>query len=95
MYGRKYDAKASVCTLAISEGAIDFIFDEPTVTSSSSAAALKHSSMPLDMDDSEKAIEQCCVEWTYGRVKPFWLNISESKFGKSASWSTIGVKFPG
>ena len=84
MYGRKYDAKASVCTLAISEDALDFIFDESGAQASSSAVTLQHASTPLDMDDCVKEVEQCCLEWASGRVKPFWLNISEPKFGKSA-----------
>ena len=80
MYGRKYDAKASVCALAISDGALDFIYDEP---SASFAAGSERASTPLEMDDSVKAIEQCCLEWTGGRVKPFWLDINEPKLGKS------------
>ncbi|PIL32569.1 hypothetical protein GSI_05272 [Ganoderma sinense ZZ0214-1] len=83
LYGRKYDAKASVCTLAISDGALDFIFDESSTQPSSSAVAFQHSNIPLDMDDFVKEIEQCCLEWASGRVKPFWLNISEPKFGKT------------
>ncbi|KAI1789886.1 hypothetical protein LXA43DRAFT_545146 [Ganoderma leucocontextum] len=83
LYGRKYDAKASVCTLAISSGALDFVFGEPNVEPSSSAAMCEHPSIPLDMDDSVREIEQCCLEWASGRVKPFWLNINEPKFGKT------------
>ncbi|TBU39205.1 hypothetical protein BD309DRAFT_872776 [Dichomitus squalens] len=79
---RKYDAKASVCTLAIQSGALEFIGGEPK-GGSPLASAFETPGTALEMDDSVKAIEQCCLEWASGRVKPHWLMISEPKFGKT------------
>ena len=81
---RKYDAKASACTLAIQSGALDFILGS---NPSSTLTSLPNGDedIPLDMDESVKAIEQCCLDWTGGKVKPFWLPINEPKFGRSTS----------
>ncbi|KAI9059441.1 hypothetical protein FKP32DRAFT_1606126 [Trametes sanguinea] len=88
-FQRKYDAKAHVATVAIENGAIDFIISgegkstpevmhaPPTAEESNSASTL------MEMDESVKAIEQTCLDWTYGRIKPFWLIINESKFGRT------------
>lgn len=85
---KKYDAKTSVATHAVQNGALDFIL------SGESSAAATHSvstpvpeavNTPLDMDESVKAIEQCCLEWSGGKIKPFWLHINEPKFGRSES----------
>ena len=43
--------------------------------------------MPLvtDMDEYTREIEECCMEWRAGQVKPYWLTINEPKFGHSTS----------
>ncbi|KAI0667446.1 hypothetical protein C8Q78DRAFT_982101 [Trametes maxima] len=88
-YQRKYDAKAHVSTVAIENGAIDFIISgggtgavagggtPPPVPPSEPEDTL------LEMDESVKAIEQVCLDWTQGRIKPFWLLIHEPKFGRT------------
>ncbi len=40
-------------------------------------------------DDFVKRIERCCAEWRAGRVKPYWLIVSASKFGLGASSPSI------
>ncbi|KAI8976408.1 hypothetical protein BD414DRAFT_539383 [Trametes punicea] len=88
-YQRKYDAKAHVSTVAIENGAIDFIVSgdgkgtpeaemtPPSIQEADSASTL------LEMDESVRAIEQTCLERTYGRIKAFWLIINEPKFGRT------------
>lgn len=36
-------------------------------------------------DDAVKQIDQCCTDWSAGRLKPHWLIIKEPKFGRSMS----------
>ncbi|KAI0357113.1 hypothetical protein OH77DRAFT_1519559 [Trametes cingulata] len=91
-YQRKYDAKTHASTVAIENGAIEFIMSgggqepseeertpppPPPPQQADSAATL------LEMDESVKTIEQTCSSWTIGRIKPHWLLINESKFGRT------------
>ncbi len=82
---RKYDAKASACTVAIQSGAIDFIVSGGVNSPSAPSTTLPdvQESTALEMDESVKAIEQCCLDWTGGKVKPYWLNINEPRYGRS------------
>ncbi|KAI0641758.1 hypothetical protein C8Q79DRAFT_919018 [Trametes meyenii] len=88
-YHRKYDAKAHVSTLAMESGAIEFIVsgEGADTTPGGGAPAPVPESEPadtlLEMDESVKAIEQVCLDWTQGRIKPFWLIIHEPKFGRT------------
>ncbi|KAI0739634.1 hypothetical protein C8Q80DRAFT_1124013 [Daedaleopsis nitida] len=81
-HNRNYDAKASVCTIAIQSGAIEFI-----ATGKSDPSTVPTMSTPEpgdgEQDDSVKKIEDCCFGVTGGKVNPFWLNITEPKFGKT------------
>ncbi|KAI0699512.1 hypothetical protein C8T65DRAFT_697618 [Cerioporus squamosus] len=83
---KKYDAKTSVAAHAVQSGALDFILSgesSTTPTHSASTPVAEASNTPLDMDESVKAIEQCCLEWSGGKIKPFWLHINEPKFGRT------------
>ena len=40
-----------------------------------------------EMDDYTRQIEECCMEWRAGRVRPFWQTLIEPKFGRSTSFS--------
>ncbi|CDO68523.1 hypothetical protein BN946_scf184998.g20 [Trametes cinnabarina] len=90
-FQRKYDAKVHVSTVAIENGAIDFILSgegqgkgTPEATHAPPPAEEPDSaSTLLETDESVRAIEQTCLDWTYGRIKPFWLIINESKFGRT------------
>lgn len=88
VHSKKYDAKTSVAAHAVNNGALDFIVSGEsgaTPARSASAPVAEAVNTALEMDESVKAIEQCCLDWTEGKVKPFWLNINEPKFGRSAS----------
>lgn len=37
-----------------------------------------------EMDEFTRQIEECCMEWRAGRIKPYWLVINEPRFGRSA-----------
>lgn len=84
---RKYDAKAHVSTVALENGAIDFIISgegtgTPEVEQPPPPPQPEVESV-AEMDESVKAIEQACLSRTSGRIKPFWLLIHEPKFGRS------------
>ncbi len=84
---RKYDAKAHVSTVALENGAIDFIISGEG-TGTPEAEQPPPPPQPevesvAEMDESVKSIEQTCLSRTSGRIKPFWLLISEPKFGRS------------
>ena len=83
-FEKMYDARASACTIAIQSGAMDFILASESHSSTSGATLLELPPPPLEMSESVKEIEQCCLEVTGGKVEPFWLNINEPKFGRSA-----------
>jgi len=41
------------------------------------------SATPPDSDASVKEIEDCCIEWRGGLVKPHWVGLNDPKFGNS------------
>ena len=57
------------------------------VASVPASAPLPPASEPVpsvtEMDEYTREIEECCMEWRAGRVKPYWLIINEPKFGRS------------
>ena len=63
---------------------LDFIAAGKNAGAPSTAPSIEVSTTPLEMSESMKAIEQCCLEITSGVIKPFWLGINEPKFGRSA-----------
>ena len=83
-YTKQYDAKVSACTVAIKDGVLDFISAGKNGGAPSTAPLAEVPTSPLEMGESMKAIEQCCLETTSGVIKPFWLGINEPKFGRSA-----------
>ncbi|KAI0822152.1 hypothetical protein BC628DRAFT_1422075 [Trametes gibbosa] len=84
---RKYDAKAHISTVAIENGAIDFILSgDGSREASSTEHALPPKPDPeaaAEADESVKAIEKICLDWTHGHIKPFWLLINEPRFGRT------------
>jgi hypothetical protein len=84
-------------------GAIDFIAtgdtDPPKAKKGLVLAPLDASDeddsiIPQPEDPGVQEIEDCCVEWRAGRVKPYWVALNEPKFGTSAcdqfhSWNRI------
>lgn len=89
-YQRKYDAKAHVSAVAIENGAIDFIVPAgfTNTLEDDTAPQLDQegetASVPLVDDESVGSINRACLDWTNGRIKPYWLIINEPKFGRSA-----------
>ncbi|KAJ8497072.1 hypothetical protein ONZ51_g720 [Trametes cubensis] len=87
-YQRKYDAKAHVSAVAIENGAIDFIVSAGVKrtlegdTAPQSNQEGEAAPIPLVPDESVDSIDRACLEWTNGRIKPFWLIINEPKFGR-------------
>ncbi|KAH9849147.1 hypothetical protein C2E23DRAFT_888535 [Lenzites betulinus] len=84
---RKYDAKVHISTVAIENGAMDFIVSGD---GDREALSVEHALPPkpepesaAEMDESVKAIEKACSERTHGHIKPFWLLINEPKFGRT------------
>ncbi|KAH9939641.1 uncharacterized protein BXZ73DRAFT_23966, partial [Epithele typhae] len=79
---KKYDAKASACSVAIENGAIEFIQAGENAGSvdPTTPGVL---SLPSETDESVKTIEKCCLEVTAGTVKPHWRIINEPKFGRT------------
>ncbi|KAI0367916.1 hypothetical protein BV20DRAFT_981087 [Pilatotrama ljubarskyi] len=87
---RKYDAKVHASSVAIETGAIDFIMfgggKEPATEDGQTPPPAREGETAatlLEMDESVKSIEQACLTWTFGHVKPHWLLITESKFGRT------------
>ncbi|KAI0331545.1 hypothetical protein GY45DRAFT_1369868 [Cubamyces sp. BRFM 1775] len=87
-YQKKYDAKAHVSTIAIENGAIEFIVSAggTRTLEDVSAPQLKQegesASIPIVDDETVQSIDRACLQWTNGRIKPFWLIINEPKFGR-------------
>lgn len=48
-----------------------------------SSSSPEHASSVVEMDEFTRQIEECCMEWRAGRVKPYWLVIHEPKYGRS------------
>jgi hypothetical protein len=93
VYSRKNEAKSQTAALAIEMGAIDFISTgdpEPSkvkkglVLAPLDAMGDGESLAPTPEDPGVQKIEDCCVEWRAGRVKPYWVALNEPKFGTSA-----------
>lgn len=72
---------------------IEHTAGEAAPASAASASESKSISLPsnaeptpptMEMDEYTRQIEECCMEWRAGRVKPYWLVIDEPKFGRSA-----------
>ena len=93
VYSRKNEAKSQTASVAIEMGAIDFIttgdIDPSKVKRGLVLAPLDatdegDSVVPEPEDPGVQEIEDCCVEWRAGRVKPYWVALNEPKFGTSA-----------
>lgn len=95
MYSRKNEAKSQTASLAIEMGAIDFITTGDTdplkakkglVLAPLDAHSDESPEAPPEPEDpTVQEIEDCCVEWRAGSVKPYWVALNEPKFGSSAS----------
>src|ERR1700730_13760358 len=83
VYSRKNEAKSQTAALAIEMGAIDFITTgDSDLTKAKKGLVLAH----LDAigegdciepeDPAVQEIEDCCVEWRAGRVKPYWVALN-------------------
>ncbi|KAI0631665.1 hypothetical protein C8Q77DRAFT_1159426 [Trametes polyzona] len=83
---RKYDAKAHASSLAIENGAVEFIASGvggESVETEQPPPPPPGIESVAEMDESVKSIEQACLSRTQGRVKPHWLLINEPKFGRT------------
>lgn len=93
VYSRKSEAKSQTAALAIEMGAIDFISTgDPDQSKAKKGLVLApldatgdgDSVAPTPEDPGVKEIEDCCVEWRAGRVKPYWVALTEPKYRTSA-----------
>ena len=60
------------------------VSDSQHMHSMLSPSASGPAQLATDMDEFTRQIEECCMEWRAGRVKPYWLVINEPRFGRSA-----------
>jgi hypothetical protein len=98
VYGRKNEAKLQTAALAIEMGAIDFITTGDVDSSKAKkglvlapldAKGEGDSVVPVPEDPGVQEIFDCCIEWRAGRVKPYWVALSEPKLGTSAGHQFI------
>ncbi|KAA1470819.1 hypothetical protein DENSPDRAFT_775170, partial [Dentipellis sp. KUC8613] len=95
VFSRKAEAKAAAAATAVDLGALDFIKngapDYPTMKKGLVLAPLDTPSTEPSMEQAStstssenefvKQIEQCCVEWRAGRVRPHWVQLYDTKPG--------------
>lgn len=111
-FSRKNDAKAQAAALAVEMGAIDFIIwgdaDGTKAKNGLVLAPLDVSTQagsdagdhdPSESDDGLiREIEDCCMKWRAGLVKPQWIPLMESKILSSAFVSFVScsviINFP-
>jgi len=76
-------------------GAIDFITTGDTdatkakkglVLAPLDATGEDDYAVPEPEDPGVKEIEDCCIEWRAGRVKPYWIALNEPKYGSSTHY---------
>lgn len=103
VFTRKNEAKAQTTALAIEMGALEFIATGETDSSkiknglvlaplqAHDGAAAAEAEAPVEPEDPAVIrIEECCVEWRVGRVKPYWVALKEQKFG-SSKWNEYQI----
>ncbi|KAL5514022.1 hypothetical protein ACEPAG_2783 [Sanghuangporus baumii] len=97
-FSRKSDAKARAAAIAVEMGAVDFILHgnkdasnaklllAPLDSSVVSRAEVKEGSSESEVivDNESKQIEDLCLEWRVGKVRPQWVFFKEQR--ASSSW---------
>lgn len=100
IYSSKNDAKKAVAEIAETKGALEFIKhgDSDAVKArKNKLAPLDHANkiskddvihVPDEDDEAAQAIEDCCIEWRAGQVKPHWITFHDFRDTTSRSiWS--------
>lgn len=96
VFTRKNEAKTQTTALAIEMGALEFVATGETdsskvknglvlapLTAHDGAAAAEAEAPPTPEDQAVDAIQNCCIEWRAGRVKPHWVDYTEPKLRNS------------
>ncbi|KAI0048163.1 hypothetical protein FA95DRAFT_1558312 [Auriscalpium vulgare] len=87
-FARKADARAAAAAVAVEMGALDFIKHGAPDVQAKKGLVLA----PLDAPSTIKAVapvdtrfirevEECCVDWRAGRVRPHWVQLADTKPG--------------